>query len=936
MAKTASQIRQEINNFYLAIQNEITDVSTGSVAGGLIYSFSRSLSSLYDELDRLEQQAYIATASGSYLDLLLEGGFDLERIGATRSVGYVLVYGNEPISDPASVEEGLVCADYDYETNQFISNIEGATKFNGTNSRGSRRVSYALIRPQNSTYYRRDSQNRILLDLKGRQVKYLLLPVASILTGSQVNVKEGSLGTFSSPPKGLEYVSNTSNPSTIILNSSGISNAPLYSRVTNSLGYDSLSFSVINAFNFSSSGFLEVSYKASSPGFLARGVYRNSIGEEVSSGLVFNYVNKTQSSITLGDSGVSYIKNYENNEIVTYNLSSFTYNNVTYSVDASDIWTSNATVNLASGKLISGSDTVETSAVFFADFFDTDDWVISQRRDQISDDIIFDPDSVLTTSYSLKEEYRLSSARDNMTDEEYRSYFSRYINSLPRGTRSSLEFAALQVPGISFAKMVPQEETPIGSAVLLASSQNGQLSPALKQSVVDSLEQDWVSAGVNLIVTAPDLVEVLMSMSVTVTDESLKNSVKNNIESAISTYLNSKNPGDEIRYGEVYSIISRVGGVKNVSSLIIGKVSPDHYLDYKNNYSVNALSRLNSFSSESYVTSINPAFRDVRNEIIISSDYSNGAYVVPITSANYLNYLSSENIFRSDLSDSSLTSLERIEQDGFGAVEGIFSSDGGASIVSSNYSVTFYSNDFSSLSSDNQLRFSFLTSDPNAIISLNVNGVSLVSSDVVHRRVITQALPVTSTDVNITFTSDGSSTLSGIQSFLHDYTFDSYYVSSVGSLESLDIFDSSRINIIYNASSSSSRFTDLSFIYSSDSRDELKSFFGSLMKVKTLSGFQSIIRDYQYGTNFSGLNVSGYSELFSDPTDSDDFKNFLIYVTTAPLLTNFDDIYPLTPELARNQDVFDYQLTYREISRIHLNVVKPGTSITNFVGIKIL
>jgi hypothetical protein len=38
MSKSIIQIRDEIASFYLAIQDEITDVSTGSVAGGLIYA----------------------------------------------------------------------------------------------------------------------------------------------------------------------------------------------------------------------------------------------------------------------------------------------------------------------------------------------------------------------------------------------------------------------------------------------------------------------------------------------------------------------------------------------------------------------------------------------------------------------------------------------------------------------------------------------------------------------------------------------------------------------------------------------------------------------------------------------------------------------------------------------------------------------------------
>jgi uncharacterized phage protein gp47/JayE len=908
MSKSITQIRDEIANFYLAVQDEITDVSTGSVAGGLIYAISAALKDLYDDLDQLERQAYIATATGQYLDLLIEGGFFLARPGSSRSVGYVVIYSDEPITNPEFVGNNLICAEYNYETNEFVSNLSAATKFTATNQFGSSSVSYALIQPKNSSFYRRDETNRFIINLKGKNAQYLILPVASVLKGAQVNVEEGALNTFPNPPGELRYVSNVSNPGEIIFASGGLSSAPLFSRITSSNSFNSSNnnFSVINAVNFSARGFLEVSYKSISPTELISGVYANAFGDEISAGLVFEYGSKTQTSISL-KSADSYIKIYENNELTEYTLLNFTYQGVTYSVDSSDVWSASQNVTLSPGlpgeQIVGPAAFVSGSSVFFSKFFAEDPWVLRERRVQVSEDIIFDPDSALSSeTYVIKESFRLSTAQDALDDNQYRALFKNYINSLPRATSNSLEFAAKQVPGISFSKTLPSESSPPGTAVLLAAADNGILSLSQKQAVINFLKDDWVAAGINLIVRSPDLINFSMAVNVALTTPELESFVRRSIREEIENYLSSKEPGDEIKYGEIYAIISSINGVKNVSKLIVGKNEPTHYLNYRDNYALVAAQRLVDHSQGIYEFYDTPVFKEDGNDITISSDI-NGIEVSPIQFSQYENFITSENIF------------SEFNQNVYGAVFGIFASDGGDSINVSDYTVTIYPEIFISEEATLGLRFTVDATD--ASVSLTVNGQSIISTDVSSERVLFIPISSSSSDVTLIFEQEAGVEISEIQAFLHTESIDTCLVAEINSLFSLSFIDSERVEIVYGLERKSNRIKIIKTIsINQPDGGQLLDLSTALVRSDSLSVFQSLLRDYQYGTNSSGRNPGFFKNMFSDTSiDDEAFRHFFVYAITAPLSTSFDEYYPLTPKTASNDLISDYALSNTEISR---------------------
>jgi uncharacterized phage protein gp47/JayE len=567
--KSLTEIKRNLVSFYSSIQGEITDFSVGSVVSGLFYSFSAALESAYSEITNVSTQAYVSTATGQYLDRIIDGTFQLKRTPPTRATGYVVIYANSPLPDPASIR--LRYADYNYETGEFVSGLQSATKFIGFNEQGQDGIVYTLITPLNKEFI--DSTNRLII--LNRSVQFLVLPVASVLRGSLVRVKEGGIYSFPSPPPGISGVLNTSNPGAVFFSSrQSISGAPFYSRFTEILSYNNSSsnLSVLNAYNFSKTGVLEITGNVSQSKPIVATYTQNpdGTGDVRQGGLVFDYIDASTSSITLSlplsdPNQVPKIVTVSGGDVITLTLHSFTYDGVTYQ-------------NVYNGEF---NQTIHA----FIEAKISDGLRLQQKADQINDALIFDPDSVVTSSYRLVESANISGGTDGATDEEYREALRKYLAGLSRATIPSLEAGALQVPGVSFAKTLPANISPRGSAIVLASDDSGQLPPGLKRQVKSTLDEFWKAAGVNVIVRSPTLLRVHTTMNVVLEPGVFKTSASQQITAVVDEYLRSKDPGDELKYSEVLSAISSVPGVSNVFNLILSKqLTSDSYLTNKGQY----------------------------------------------------------------------------------------------------------------------------------------------------------------------------------------------------------------------------------------------------------------------------------------------------------------------------------------------------------------
>lgn len=567
--KTLGEIKRNIVSFYSTIQSKITDFSIGSVTSGIFYSFSAALESAYEELESVRQQAYIATATGEYLDKLIEGTFQLPRSQDTRSVGYVVVFGEAPLTNFNDIE--LRYAEFDYESGEFIGGSQSSTKFVGYNIQGDEGIVFSLIQPRNTAVI--DTDNRLItLD---RSIQFLILPVASMIRGDKANVREGSIYSFPSPPPGLSGVLNTSNPGAVFFSSEQtISNSPFYTRFTEVISYNntSSSFSVLNAYNFSKVGFVELKSDITrqKPIIATYSEFPGEIGETYSGGLVFEYIDASTTNITLklpienSLNEVPTVKTTVGQLVKTLTLEKFIYDGVTYTNPHDDTFD-------------------ETLRDFVENF--PDGLLIEQRANQISPELIFDPDSVLTSDYRLISTANVSGASDGDSDAEYREALVKYLAGLSKATDSALEAGTLQIPGITFAKTLPNYMSPRGSAVVLASNENGFLTNAMKYSIKTSLDDEWKAAGINVIIKAPELLSTNATMTIRLESGVFAPSVTQQVNITIEEYLKNKNPGDSLRYSDLLEAITQIGGILNVFNMVLTKGLTDAvYQEYKAQY----------------------------------------------------------------------------------------------------------------------------------------------------------------------------------------------------------------------------------------------------------------------------------------------------------------------------------------------------------------
>jgi len=574
--KTLSEIKRNIIAFYSRIQSRVTDFSVGSVVHDMIFSVSAALEDVHRDIAEVEKQAYIATASGAYLDKLINGTFQLPRSPATRSMGYVVLYGESPLANPTSVK--LRYANYNYDTGKFVSGVESSTKFIGFNNQGDEGVVFSLIQPRNEdavlTPVNEGDTVEPLIDLGNRNVQYLILPVAAVLTGAKTNIIEGGITSFPSPPPGISNVLNTSNPG-IIFFSSGqpVSSAPFYSRFTNLLGYNSGKLSVVNAYNFSPRGFVEIKQDVDGNPIVA--IYSDMpIGTPGAvtkqAGLIFEYMSQDTSVITLKDaisnSPVPSITITDGGVVKTLYLRTFSYGGTDYDEGAS------YTTDIE--QFVAG----------------TSGLVVSQRPDQISDTVIFDPDGILTTDYKVPTSHMVAGGSDEDNDEEYRTYLRAYLSSLSKATPSALEAGALQISGITFAKTLTSDVSPRGTTILLVSNEDGVISPTKKNEVKRALDSSWKAAGVNLIVSSPELIKTHFSMVIKPSIGITTSTVMTQVSATLNSYLKTKNPGDSLKYSEVLSRVGTIPGIENIFNLIISKeLTLDTYTIYKADYDLAAL-----------------------------------------------------------------------------------------------------------------------------------------------------------------------------------------------------------------------------------------------------------------------------------------------------------------------------------------------------------
>ena len=546
--RSLSRIRRDIISFYSLIQNKITDFTSGSVINGIFYAVSAVLESFYTTLAEIRRQAYISTATGVYLDRLIESTFQLSRNPATRSSGYVTIYSESPLTEDIT----LFYADTD-ENGDFSSGLTNATKFTGYSGDTEEGIIYVLTKPSSPTTEINENENTITIP-SGTQ--YSILPVSSFLTGSKVRVSEGEIYSFPSSPNGISGVLNTMNPGLIFSsNEEYTGGTPFSSRFTSLREYnDSTStLRVDNAFNFSGSGLIEL--KEDIFGNPITAVYSNGF-QTLEAGLVFEYIDSSLNTVTLKQpisKGVLpfFVAPDSQGNPSDYTLVSYTYtnsNSITVSFSATD-------ENFFSDLI---SFIQDNSSVL----------VVHERRPSLVDELIFDPDNKLLADYTLSSDAAVSGASDESNDSEYRELLRSYLGSLGRSTKSSLVAGALQTPEVDYATVLPNYLSRPGSATVVASDQQGFLSREVKNRLKKVLDEEWKSAGVSLRVRSPNRIPVHVSLSIKTNNDE---TITEQIISLTDSYFRSLRPGNKISYSELLRNYNQIEDISNVFNLVITK-----------------------------------------------------------------------------------------------------------------------------------------------------------------------------------------------------------------------------------------------------------------------------------------------------------------------------------------------------------------------------
>lgn len=598
--KSLSQIRRDIVSFYSTVQKKVTDFSTGSVVSGIFYSVSASLENIYSEIDEVRRQAYVATATGEYLDRLIDGTFQLERTPATRSTGYVTIFADSPLTDAIQ----LRYAELDSDGN-FSGGVTASTKFIGYPNEGEEGIVFTLIRPENAGA-NVDLVERTITLPAGTQ--YAIFPVASVLTGTRVRVGEGDIYSYPNSPTGISGVLNTLNPGQVFFsNEEYTGGAPFASRFTTARSYNESSgnFVVDNAFNFSNRGRIEIRQDTAGREVVA--TYTENVdgtGQAVDEGIILEYIDSSISTISLkqpvdnANNTLPTVQITAGGVVKSLYLYSYSYNGTTYTNTDTATFIANLSSLLAAPAA---------------------PLVVRQRRLELSDELIFDPDSQLTADYKLLNTASVTGATDRATDAEYRQALIKYLEGLGRATNSALVAGSLQVPGVSFAATLPKYLSPNGSAVVVASDADGFLSPDKRREVIDYLLDDWSAAGINLVVRSPERIPVHISINVQKDASSFEANVTQDIIDTTEEYIDRLSPGDTLEYSELLYRYNELPGISNVYNLVITKELTDTTYDtYKAEYDELAIKTLTgaNITSDSGGTYVSA---DV-GKIIVSDD----------------------------------------------------------------------------------------------------------------------------------------------------------------------------------------------------------------------------------------------------------------------------------------------------------------------------
>lgn len=206
--KDRFNIYNSLASAFLAIQDKIKSLKEGSAIRSILYSTATELENVYSEIDTVKSNAYIDTATGSYLDSAIEGMTKVARKDATYASGYVQLELAEPITASNLSSLKLSFVNYDQQGGTVNTSFNNAIKIQKVKSGNT--LTYYICEPLSFSLVDSDfdidpqTGNQVLLGKykdylstvmtkTGQPIRSLILPIVADTGGTANNLQSEEL-----------------------------------------------------------------------------------------------------------------------------------------------------------------------------------------------------------------------------------------------------------------------------------------------------------------------------------------------------------------------------------------------------------------------------------------------------------------------------------------------------------------------------------------------------------------------------------------------------------------------------------------------------------------------------------------------------------------------------------------------------------------------
>lgn len=155
---------------------------------------------------------------------------------------------------------------------------------------------------------------------------------------------------------------------------------------------------------------------------------------------------------------------------------------------------------------------------------------------------------------SVTNKHSFSTGVDDETQSQYKKRFNKFIDTLSRGTKESIEFGASQVDNVAGVYV----DEKVGNVSVYVHDANGDLSAELARAVEVALEE-YRPAGIRLEVKPTRTMNIDIDFTVIITDKSkINNLLKSRIEGVVRTYLNNLDVSQDLVLAELVQHIMNI------------------------------------------------------------------------------------------------------------------------------------------------------------------------------------------------------------------------------------------------------------------------------------------------------------------------------------------------------------------------------------------